>query len=444
MPVTSLPNGARIVTEKVDSVYSAAIDLWVEVGSAYEEALNNGVTHFIEHMLFKGTGKRDAESLMEEIEDVGGMVSASTSRDTVKLYGYALGDALPVVSDIMLDMALAPRFDAVDFELERKVILDEIDMYADDPVDVAQDLLYAGMWKGSPQARPITGGAEEVKALTLQSLRDHFQTYFRPERMIVSVAGSFDEERLIDSVSQSLSQAFPVANESAAALSRPQAPAYFAVEELVDWDTEQAQVALAFPAISSLDERQEALQILDLCLATSNSSRLFKEVREKRGLAYSIGSIQHSYRDFGLYSFGASVSCGNAEAVMSLIFEELENIKKNGLTDREIARAKAQLRTEILTEKESMAARSTANASDLMYFGRLSDIGENLARVEKVDNAQIIDLARLIFVDDYSLVAVGPQNKLKSLFRGAKDSQAGKGHRGRVKFEGKKKESTHQ
>lgn len=129
---------------------------------------------------------------------------------------------------------------------------------------------------------------------------------------------------------------------------------------------------------------------------------------------------------------------------MSLIFEELENIKKNGLTDREIARAKAQLRTEILTEKESMAARSTANASDLMYFGRLSDIGENLARVEKVDNAQIIDLARLIFVDDYSLVAVGPQNKLKSLFRGAKDSQAGKGHRGRVKFEGKKKESTHQ
>ncbi|MBK7836291.1 MAG: insulinase family protein [Candidatus Obscuribacter sp.] len=202
--ITTLPNGARIVTEVVESVYSAAIDLWIEVGSAYENTSNSGVSHFIEHMLFKGTTTRSAERLMEEIEDVGGMLSASTSREITKLYGHMLGDCLPVAVDIMLDMVQNPLFAQADLALERKVILDEIDMYDDDPGDVAQELVYQHLWQGSPQAMPITGDSLAVKAMSRETLLSYYKQFYRPERMIVSVAGNFDEEATIKSLSQKL------------------------------------------------------------------------------------------------------------------------------------------------------------------------------------------------------------------------------------------------
>ena len=430
---TTLPNGARIVTEVVDSVYSAAIDLWIEVGSAYENPENSGVSHCIEHMLFKGTKNRTSERLMEEIEDVGGMLSASTSRELTKLYGHVLGESLPVAVDIILDMAKSPLMAAEDLELERKVILDEIEMYEDDPGDVAQELVYSRMWEGSPQAMPITGDARAVKKISVEMLQEHFQKYFRPERMIVSVAGSFDEDATIAALSQGLGS---LEGSASKAYERPTVPEVKAFKELIDWDTEMAQLIMAMPGLSTLHRLQPALLVLDLCLTTSASSRLFKEVREKRGLAYNIGSLQHSYRDSGLYGVAAAVSPAKAEAVFELVLAELALLKKEGLSEREILRAKSQLRTDLLMDKESMSARSTGNAADLLLYDRIIDLAERQAEIEGVTNDQIVEVANLVFVEDPSLVLVGPESQLKRLL-GVGNNGGGamkkKNHKGRVK-----------
>jgi len=413
--ITTLPNGARIVTEVVESVYSAAIDLWIEVGSAYESASNSGVSHFIEHMLFKGTKTRSAERLMEEIEDVGGMLSASTSREITKLYGHMLGDCLPVAVDIMLDMVQNPLFAQADLALERKVILDEIDMYDDDPGDVAQELVYQHLWQGSPQAMPITGDSRAVKAMSRETLLGFYKQFYRPERMIVSVAGNFDEETTIKSLSQKLMAFDTTTSAPDGAMLRPPVPKTSKFRILEDWETEMAQLIIAMPGLKNSDKLQTALQVLDLCLTTSASSRLFKEVREKRGLAYNIGSVQHSYRDCGLYGVAAAVNPANAAHVYELIFIEFERLKKEGLTDREILRAKNQLRTDLLMDKESMTGRSTENASDLLFFDRLIPLEERQAEIDAVSNEQIVELAKLLFTEPPSVVLVGPQGELQHL-----------------------------
>jgi predicted Zn-dependent peptidase len=192
------------VTEVVESVYSAAIDLWIEVGSAYETALNNGVSHCIEHMLFKGTERRSAEQIAEDIEDVGGMLGASTSKELTKIYGHVLGEHLPVALDIICDMISAPRFDAADLRLERKVILDEMQMYEDDSADVAQELTYLNLWQGYAHSYPIIGTVDTVNGITLPMITEHYQRFYRPERMVISIAGNFDEEATIAYLTEKL------------------------------------------------------------------------------------------------------------------------------------------------------------------------------------------------------------------------------------------------
>lgn len=427
---TTLPNGARIVTEVVDSVYSAAIDLWIEVGSAYETPANSGVSHCIEHMLFKGTKTRSAELLMEEIEDVGGMLGASTSRELTKLYGHVLGEALPVAVDIMLDMVKNPLFRSEDLTLERKVIIDEIEMYDDDPADFAQELVYRNIWPDSPQGRSITGDAKNVKNISVSMMKEHYKRFFRPERMIVSVAGCFDEEKTIAALTAGLSDLERL--DDSENYLRTGAPATASFNVFESWDTDMSQLILTMPGLDVLDKRQMALSILDLCLASSASSRLFKEVREKRGLVYNIGSMQHSYRNCGIYGIECIVSPSNANEVMQLVQKEFENIKESGLTDKEIARAKSQLRTDLLMDKETMSARSTGNAGDLLFFDRIIPIEERQEQIEAVTNEEIIAVARAVFAAAPSVVLVGPEAKPKRTVK-AGDSKAHAKHKGRVR-----------
>lgn len=427
---TTLPNGARIVTEVVDSVYSAAIDLWIEVGSAYETPANSGVSHCIEHMLFKGTKNRSAEHLMEEIEDVGGMLGASTSRELTKLYGHVLGEALPVAVEIMLDMVKNPLFRAEDLALERKVIIDEIEMYDDDPADFAQELAYKHFWPGSPQSQSITGDAQNVKNITVSMLKEHYKRFFRPERMIVSVSGAFDEEKTIADLSAGLADLERY--DAPADYLRTSVPETAAFNVFESWDTDMSQLILLLPGLDVLDKRQMALNILDLCLTSSASSRLFKEVREKRGLVYNIGSMQHSYRNCGMYGIECIVSPANTNQVMQLVQKEFETIKESGLTEKEIARAKSQLRTDLLMDKETMSARSTGNAGDLLFFDRIISIEERQAQIEAVTNDEIIEVARLVFAAAPSVVLVGPEPKPKRTVK-AGDGKTHTKHKGRVR-----------
>lgn len=401
------------MTEVVDSVYSASIDLWIEVGSAYETESNNGVSHCIEHMLFKGTAKRSAEQIAEDIEDVGGMLGAATSKELTKVYGHILGERLPVALEIMTDMVISPKLDEADLDLEKAVILDEMDMYEDDSADLAQEITYAQLWQGYSHAMPITGTAESVAAIDGRALREHYNQFYTPERMVVSIAGKFDEEATIDYLSGILGG---LKRGSAPRLPPQPRPRSFNI--LKDKDIEQAQLMVVLNGLSHLDKRIDAMQVLDLCLAASSSSRLFKEIRERRGLVYNVASLQHCYRNCGLFAVYAAMKPENAKKVLDLTLKELARVKREGFTEAELKRAKTQLSTDLLMDLESMSSRSTNNASDLIYYDRLVPIEEARSDIEKVTNEDIVSLANDLFIDEaLSMVLVGPTGELAERYQ---------------------------
>jgi predicted Zn-dependent peptidase len=397
------------VTEVVESVYSAAVDLWLKVGSAYETELNNGVSHCIEHMLFKGTPTRSAEQIAEEIEDVGGTLGASTSKELTKIYGHVLGEVLPTALDIICDMATNPLIDPSDLALEKQVILDEMQMYEDDASDVAQEIMYGNLWQGYAHSYPITGTVDTVNGIDSAMLREHFQRFYTPERMVISIAGNFNEDETIKFLSEKLGSLKPGSGPKA-----PVTPASRHFNVVKDKDVEQAQLMLVSDGLHHRDKRLTVMQVLDLCLASSASSRLFKEIRERRGLVYNIASMQHAYANCGLTSIYAAMTPAHTEEVLDLVLQELNRLKSDGFTAAEIKRAKTQLRTDLLMDLESMSARSTNNASDLVHYDRVIPLGEAREEIEAVTNDDVIELARHLFSQDkLSLVVVGPAEELE-------------------------------
>jgi predicted Zn-dependent peptidase len=406
---TTLPNGARIVTEVVETVYSAAVDLWLKVGSAYETELNNGVSHCIEHMLFKGTASRSAERIAEEIEDVGGTLGASTSKELTKVYGHVLGESLSTALDIIADMVMHPILKPADLVLEKQVILDEMQMYEDDAADLAQEITYANLWQGYAHSYPITGTVDTVNGIDVAMLREHYDRFYQPERMVISVAGNFDEEATIKFLSEKLGALKP--GNAPKAPVTPQSRRFNVVRNK---DVEQAQLMLVCEGLNHQDKRLTAMQVMDLCLASSASSRLFKEIRERRGLVYNIASAQHAYANCGLISIYAAMSPAHTEDVLSLVLQELNRLKSEGFTPAEINRAKTQLRTDLLMDLESMSARSTNNASDLVHYDRIIPLSEAREEIEAVTNEDVIALSKELFSQEkLSLVVVGPSEELE-------------------------------
>src|SRR5262249_23152582 len=284
-------NGARIITEVVDEVYSASIGIWVDVGSEDEGEENNGVSHCLEHMLFKGTSRRSAQDIAQEIEDVGGGLGAATSKENTCFYGRVMGDQLPVAIDLLLDMLLDARLAHDDLELERQVILEEIKMYEDDPEDLSQETLILSVWPEHPLGRPITGTMDTVSGISSKMLKTHVERFYRPQNMVVSIAGKFDEERAIEQLRSGLDGAGQKQIPA-----KPGVPVYHRCTIIKDKDIEQVHIALATEGLPVTDDRRYQLAILDLCLGGNMSSRLFQEVREKRGLVYTINSYNASHR----------------------------------------------------------------------------------------------------------------------------------------------------
>lgn len=404
---TTLPNGARIVTEVVESVYSAAIDLWINVGSALENEAESGFSHCLEHMLFKGTQSRGAEQIAEEIEDVGGMLSASTSRELTKVYSHVLGENVGCALDIIFDMVRSPKLAAGDLELERKVILDELHMYEDDPTDLGQELLYARMWEGCNYANPIIGTRQSLSRVNSENLRAFFAEHYQPKNMILSIAGNFDEAAVLEQIEAEFAK-FPVITS----LPDKQyiAPVARKFSEGLAKEIEQNYLFVVLEALSAASPKHATMQVIDLCLAASASSRLFKELRERRGLIYNLTSFQHSYKDCGLFGIYVAANPENCTLVHELILSEFEKLKADGLSAKEINRAKKQLKTDLLLDLESMSARSSNNASDLVCYDRIISLQEVQAEVEEVDNEKVIALAQELLVPQkVSTVVVGPQ-----------------------------------
>ncbi|HEY9677640.1 MAG TPA: pitrilysin family protein [Drouetiella sp.] len=406
---TTLPNGVRILTEVVDEVYSASIGVYVDVGSEDESEHNNGVSHCLEHMLFKGTSKRTAQDISQEIEDVGGSLGAATGKENTCFYGRVMGDQLHVAIDLLLDMIVDANLDKDDLELERQVILEEIKMYDDDPEDYAHETLINNIWPGHPLGLPITGTFETVSGFDAAMVRNHVEKFYRPERLVISIAGKFDEKRAIDQIANALKDMKPgTAQKNNSA---PKMHKYRAVKHR---DIEQAHISIVSNGLKITDELRYVFAILDLCLGGNMSSRLFQEVREKRGLVYTINSFRESHRENGLFGVYAGCSPKQITKVLKLVSEEFKRMKSEGFTEQEINRGKIQLRSELLLGLESMRNRTARSAYGELFYGRQLSVDEIVHDIDLVTGEQVKNLAnQLIQQDLLSMIVVGPESELK-------------------------------
>lgn len=398
---TTLPNGARLLTRAVPGVRSAALGFFVGVGSRHEAAEENGSAHFIEHMLFKGTQTRSAAQLARDMDALGGQFNAYTTKEHTCFYARVLDKHLDQGMDILSDMIFRSRFDQGDVELERGVILEEIGMYEDTPEDLTAERLSAAVYKGSPLARPILGTQATLAGMTGESLQQWQREHYRPGALVVSLAGSFTREQA-ERLAQLISglEPGPLAQQAPAAYR----PAVTSRKKAI----EQNHLLLAFPALTYLDPRREQLMLLNSLLGGGCSSRLFQQVREERGLCYTVYSYVADHADTGLLGIYAALGKEQEELALDTLRGVVSDLADHGPTQEELDRVREQAKAGLLMSAESVQSRmSSMGASELLY-GRVRTQEEILAAYDAVTREQLRQLAGEIFRwDQASLSAVG-------------------------------------
>ena len=399
-----LPNGMVLLTERMPAVKSASIGVWVKVGSRDEAPEVAGVSHFIEHMLFKGTERRSAQEIAKAIDAVGGTLDAFTSRESTCFYAKVLGEHLPLAVDILADTFLNSRLARDDIDRERQVVLQEIKMVEDTPDDLVHDLFAEAIWGDHPVARPILGQKEIVLRLSQSDVRRHMDRFYRPDRTIISAAGDIEHDRLVDLALR----AFDGFDGQSIHLDPP-APVSMPAVRVEERDTAQLHLCLGMDGLSHAHEDRYAISLLNAMLGGSMSSRLFQEVRENRGLAYSIYSYQASYRDCGLLVVYAGTSPESSNRVVDLIRAECARLRDEPVDPIDLQQAKDQLKGNLLLGLEGTSSRMTRLAKMEIYFQRNHELDEIIAGIEEVSADQFQALAERILRDEaFAITSIGP------------------------------------
>ena len=390
---TELPNGLIVLTERMDYLHSVAMGVWIKSGSRCESAEMNGISHFVEHMLFKGTKSRSAQRIAREMDSIGGNLDAFTSKETICFNVKSLSDHVPIALDVLTDMVLNPTFALPDIERERGVILEEIKIDEDNPDVLVHELFTQSFWKGHPLGKPILGTTETVGRLGQEQLLGYHGDRFHGGNMVFSAAGNLDHDRFVEAVAEKFS-----ALAGGQTLSELSAPAPSARIILRNKKAlEQVQICLGVPAPRVTDESRFATSILNTVLGGGMSSRLFQNIREERGLAYSVYSDMSPYRDTGNLCVYAGTSAGKALEVVDLILAEFRNLKEIPIGAEELTRAKDQLKGNILLGLESSSARMANLARQEMYFRQFFSADEVIARIEAVDAGEVQTMAQRLF-----------------------------------------------
>jgi predicted Zn-dependent peptidase len=375
--ITTLSNGFRIVSEPMPGLESAAIGLWVEAGARHEAESQNGIAHFLEHMAFKGTARRSALQIAEEIEDVGGYINAYTSREMTAYYARVLRPDVPLALDILADIVLNPAFEGREIEVERGVILQEIGQALDTPDDIIFDWLQETAYPGQPIGRPILGPSAQVAGFTEGDLRRFTGAHYGPGQMILSAAGAVDHDMLVH-LAEPLFGHLP-----AKPAQKPEGARFFNGERRETRTLEQAHFALALEAPAYRDADFYTSQVFSGALGGGMSSRLFQRLREDRGLCYSVFAQSGAYDDTGMITIYAGTGAEEIGALAELTIDELKRAAED-MSEAEIARARAQMKAGLLMGLESPSSRAERLAKLLSIWGRVPDISEAIARIEAV------------------------------------------------------------
>ncbi|MEL7564309.1 MAG: pitrilysin family protein [Dehalobacterium sp.] len=400
-----LSNGIRVVTEELSFVHSVSIGIWVGTGSRYEDKSNHGISHFLEHMLFKGTKNRTAKQIAESLETVGGQINAFTAKEYTCYYAKVLNDHFDLATDVLADMLLNSLFRTEDMEKERNVILEEIKMYEDTPDELVHDVYSKTMWQIDPLGQSIIGTSDSVGKISLEQLVSYYKSTYVPQNVVIAVAGNIKREVVLNKLEELFSQLSgekPKTN-----LVTPQA---FSNTAFVPKDIEQMHICLGFPGLPSQHDSIYALTVLNHVLGGGLSSRLFQEIREERGLTYSIYSYHSGYSNTGLFGVYAGTSEQNAEEVVEIVLKQIENIKLKGITREELENTKEHIKGTILLSLENSSNRMNRLGKSEISFGRIITPEEVVEKVMKVTHDNIIDIALKIFGwENLAFAAVGPK-----------------------------------
>jgi predicted Zn-dependent peptidase len=408
---TVLPGGLRIITEAMPTVRSVTFGIWAGVGSRDETPKLAGASHYLEHLLFKGTERRDAMQISSAIDAVGGEMNAFTSKEYTCYYTRVLDADLPLAIDVVCDMVLSSVISEEEVDRERDVILEEIAMHDDDPADAVHDAFAEAILGDSPLGRPILGTVESIKSLSRSSISGYYKRRYRPSNLVVAVAGNIDHATVVRLVKKAFKSAgalsesseLPVAPRIGDKRLRPPGGSH-----LVRRTTEQANLILGMPGVSRTDERRFALGVLNSALGGGMSSRLFQEVREKRGLAYSVYSYLSHFADLG--TFGVYVGClpKKVEQVLDLCRGELARVAEAGITEEELERGKGQLRGSLVLGLEDTGSRMSRIGKAELVYNELLSVDEILDRVSRVTLDEIREVAGEVLGARPTLAVIGP------------------------------------
>jgi predicted Zn-dependent peptidase len=398
-------NGLVLVAEPMPHARSISVGMWLRAGSRREPAALNGIAHFIEHMVFKGTERRSAEQIAREVDSVGGMLDAFTSKEATCFNARVLDQHLPLAFDVLSDMVLRPLFAAEDIVKEKQVILEEIRMEDDNPESVAHELLVQNFWRGHPLGWPIIGTRATVKHFTRASAMKCFEPWYAPNNLVITAAGKLEPEKLCDLVEATFGDRRAAGATKASR--PPKAHGKLAVRNKPA--LEQAHITIAVPSYPLAHPRRYATSVLNNILGGGMSSRLFQNIRERQGLAYAVFSDMTPYSDAGMLSVYAGTSRRTVEKVLRLVVEEFRRMKEEPVAEEELRRAKDHLKGSLVLSLESSGSRMSSLARQEMYLDRFYTIEELQAAVEAVTREEVQEIAREFFrPEQIAVTVVGP------------------------------------
>lgn len=401
---TTLPSGLRVLTETMPAVRSASIGIWADVGSSVETHDRRGISHLVEHMLFKGTQRRTARAIAETMDGVGGNLNAFTDKETTCYYAKVIDRHAPLAMDVLTDMFLNSTFEPDELRKEQKVVLEEIKMYEDSPDELIHDLFLQTMWSGANLGEPTIGFAETIERFDSGDLRDHMRRHYAPNAVVVAAAGNVEHQPFVELVEREFAQF-----AGSCPLPQPEAPATTPDRLVRHKDSEQAYVVVGTRGLSVRDERRYVLSLLDTVLGGGMSSRLFQEIREKRGLVYTVYSFQAAYRAAGLFGVSAGTSPENVQACLDLISEQFEKIRGQRVDPAELRLAKEHIKGNLTLSLESTSSRMIRLGRNEFAFGRHVAPEEIEQRIDAVTAGDVQDLAsELLAEENLGLCIIGP------------------------------------
>ncbi len=402
---TLLDSGATVVTEKMSEVRSVSVGFWFDVGSRDEPQELAGTSHFLEHLLFKGTPTRSAKDIADAFDAVGGDVNAFTGKEYTCYYSRVLDNDLPMAFDVLSDMITSSTIAPPEVESERKVILEEIAMHEDAPDELVHDLFYRCMWDGHPLGRPVLGYNETIAGVTQEQVAGYWRERYRPSNLVVAAAGNIDHDELIARVDGLFGKPPPDARrERDGTRPRP-----ILGVNVYKRPTEQAHIVVGSEAIPRNHPDRHALTVLDTILGGGMSSRLFQEIREKRGLAYSVYSYRSLFADAGTFAIYAGTTPQNADTVIDIIRAEIQSILTDGITEAELARAKGHVKGALVLSSEDPGSRMNRLGRQQITTGEILSIDELIERFDGIQMEDVRRVADKVFAGDgFQVTVVGP------------------------------------